>query len=220
MSPQPKIQWQNNTFCPFCCKKAKVKKKRPIIFNGYRSAFGWHVNSEEGRFKPDERGSWLSSLLLCVGSGFGRKKRKEKQILFLEESAETWDGQVRRGMQNQSAVMGKVVRHWNTIKLFQFVLCSHDYHTLCRFWSSNQHSIDCLVVFFVCFFLLVFLLQQPTCLPFEGRLIACISWLARNPRSACGRAWVCEMTCVWADVVRSVPDIPTPLRYLQLNRSH
>lgn len=30
-------------------------------------------NSEEDRFRPDERGSWLSTLLLCVGSGSASK---------------------------------------------------------------------------------------------------------------------------------------------------
>lgn len=198
-------------------QKAKVKKKRPIIFNGYRYAFGWHVNSEEGRFKLDERGSWLSSLLLCVGSGFGEKK--EKQILFLERRVQKhemdrWDEGCKISQQSWEQLCGIEIQS-------SFPVCA------LITWLS--HYLQVLIIkssiVLIAWLFFSLLLQQPTCLLFEDTLIACISWLPWNTRRLKCEVFVgvreCyEMTCVLADVVLSVPDIPAPLRYLQLNRSH
>lgn len=51
-------------------------------------------NSEEDRFRPDEKGSWLSTLLLCVGSGSASKSSTRWGEL---SKARGGAGEVRRG---------------------------------------------------------------------------------------------------------------------------
>lgn len=44
----------------------------------------WCGNFKDGRFRPDERGSCLSTLLLCVGSGSESNSYTEKKVMSME----------------------------------------------------------------------------------------------------------------------------------------
>lgn len=163
--------------------KRKKQKKTAIIFND--SVFGWHASVEWGQFQPDERGGWLSCLLLCVGSGSGSKSPFWRQT---EESRRT--GGVKRGKKPVSKLdtMGKaVLHHGANMPVCTFIawLCACDCaaingvqvraRALRPAGSGNQtkHMIEC------------FVLWQPTfaiCHWKEARLIACTSRLARSTK--------------------------------------
>lgn len=64
----------------------------------------WHGNFEEDRFRPDERGSWLSTLLLCVGSGSASKSSTR----WGESSKRRgWAGEVRQAKTMSRGEMGE-----------------------------------------------------------------------------------------------------------------
>lgn len=198
-----------------------MKSKRPIVLNGYKFAFRWHSNFEEGRFKLDGRGSWLSCLLLGVGLGWKIKS----SFWWVKWSDVRWTGEAKPG--SKLEIMRKAVCHLNAIKLWHFLfvpllddymhltlLCSH---FLCPnpSWYSQIMQVAVITPSRVLTF---FVLTTHMFAAFhwkEARLIACTSLLARNTRGMKCEASVgvrgCVIWCVWANVVLPVPDIPATL---------
>lgn len=72
-------------------------------------------NSEEDRFRPDERGSWLSTLLLCVGSGSAGKSSTRRGESSKGERRGRW-GEARRGKTMNGGETGEKEMTWKQKK--------------------------------------------------------------------------------------------------------